>query len=125
MILVEKHITVTFVLGSLIHLVITNWDNITFTNKEKTSKFRICRDPKLASFFSAVQPNSPKIVKCEEVGQNLKVTIEPPSNWSTPHSFFSLEHQIQYRLIDNNQVDAFLHQNIILRISFLKLGFLL
>eukprot|EP00066_Takifugu_rubripes_P008765 XP_003975202.1 PREDICTED: interleukin-12 subunit beta-like [Takifugu rubripes] len=62
-------------------------------------------DRKTKKFFlrEIIQPNSPKIAKCEDVGENLMVTIEPPSNWSTPHSFFTLEHQIHYRLLDNNQ----------------------
>ncbi|CAJ1069259.1 interleukin-12 subunit beta [Xyrichtys novacula] len=50
-----------------------------------------------------VKPDSPQIVKCQEVGQNLNVTIDPPSTWSTPHSFFSLEHEIEYELQDNGQ----------------------
>ncbi|XP_074525791.1 interleukin-12 subunit beta [Halichoeres trimaculatus] len=50
-----------------------------------------------------IVPESPQIVKCQEVNQNLMVTIEPPPSWSAPHSFFSLEHEIQYVLQDNGQ----------------------
>lgn len=58
----------------------------------------------MAFFFCAVQPDSPRIVKCQVVEQDLNVTIEPPSSWSTPHSFFILEHEIEYVLKDNGQV---------------------
>ncbi|XP_034396434.1 interleukin-12 subunit beta [Cyclopterus lumpus] len=50
-----------------------------------------------------VQPDSPQIVRCQEGKENLSVTIEPPSSWSTPHSFFSLEHEIEYVLKDNGE----------------------
>nr|XP_043882783.1 interleukin-12 subunit beta [Solea senegalensis] len=43
-----------------------------------------------------IRPDSPKIVTWQDVGQELKVTIEPPSTWSTPLSFFRLEHEIEY-----------------------------
>ncbi|GLD54243.1 interleukin-12 subunit beta-like protein [Lates japonicus] len=52
-----------------------------------------------------VQPDSPQIVKCQEVGEEMNVTINPPSSWSTPHSFFRLEHQIQYKLKDDGKVE--------------------
>ncbi|XP_008334439.1 interleukin-12 subunit beta [Cynoglossus semilaevis] len=48
-----------------------------------------------------VQPGIPTIVSCNKVKQNLSVTIAPPANWSTPHSFFCLEHQIEYILQDD------------------------
>uniref|UniRef100_A0A4W6BT09 Interleukin-12 subunit beta n=1 Tax=Lates calcarifer TaxID=8187 RepID=A0A4W6BT09_LATCA len=48
---------------------------------------------------------NPQIVKCQEVGEELNVTINPPSSWSTPHSFFRLEHQIQYKLKDDGKVE--------------------
>ncbi|XP_068559825.1 interleukin-12 subunit beta [Cebidichthys violaceus] len=50
-----------------------------------------------------VQPDSPLIVTCQEGEEDLKVTIEPPSSWSTPHSFFSLEHEIEYVLKDDGK----------------------
>ncbi|XP_054466310.1 interleukin-12 subunit beta [Anoplopoma fimbria] len=50
-----------------------------------------------------VQPDSPQIVKCQEGEEDLNVTIDPPSSWSTPHSFFSLEHEIEYLLKDNGK----------------------
>lgn len=62
-------------------------------------------------FFCPVQPDSPQIVKCEEVEQGLNVTIDPPSSWSTPHSFFKLEHEIEYVLKDNGEVHTNLHWN--------------
>ncbi|XP_034547212.1 interleukin-12 subunit beta [Notolabrus celidotus] len=53
-----------------------------------------------------VEPDSPQIGRCREVEQNLMVTIEPPSSWSAPHSYFSLEHEIQYELQDNGQNES-------------------
>nr|XP_057927030.1 interleukin-12 subunit beta isoform X2 [Doryrhamphus excisus] len=50
-----------------------------------------------------IQPDSPTIVSCQNVGPNITVTIHPPSSWSTPHSFFSLEHQIQYERKDDGK----------------------
>ncbi|XP_029294739.1 interleukin-12 subunit beta [Cottoperca gobio] len=50
-----------------------------------------------------VQPDYPKIVKCQEGNENLNVTIDAPSSWSTPHSFFSLEHEIEYVLKDDGK----------------------
>ncbi|XP_071337797.1 interleukin-12 subunit beta [Trachinotus anak] len=52
-----------------------------------------------------IQPDSPQIVKCQEVGQKLNVTVEPPSSWSSPHSFFSLQHEVEYELKDNGKVE--------------------
>ncbi|XP_035496321.1 interleukin-12 subunit beta isoform X1 [Scophthalmus maximus] len=51
-----------------------------------------------------VQPDSPQIVMCQEMDQNLNVTIKPPSSWSSPHSFFSLEHEIEYVFKDDGKV---------------------
>ncbi|KAM3610231.1 uncharacterized protein V6R79_001042 [Siganus canaliculatus] len=51
-----------------------------------------------------VQPDSPQIVRCQEVDQDLNVTIDPPSSWSTPHSFFGLEHEIEYVMKDDGEV---------------------
>nr|XP_046243963.1 interleukin-12 subunit beta [Scatophagus argus] len=51
-----------------------------------------------------VQPDRPQIARCQEVEQDLNVTIDPPSTWSTPHSFFSLEHEIEYVLKDNGKL---------------------
>ncbi|XP_026198919.1 interleukin-12 subunit beta isoform X2 [Anabas testudineus] len=50
-----------------------------------------------------VQPDSPKIVRYQETDHHLHVTIDPPSSWSTPHSFFRLEHEIEYILRDNSE----------------------
>lgn len=51
-----------------------------------------------------VVPDSPHVVRCQEVDQELNVTIHPPSSWSTPHSFFSLEHEIEYVVRDDGSV---------------------
>ncbi|XP_017162003.1 interleukin-12 subunit beta isoform X2 [Poecilia reticulata] len=69
-----------------------NNDNFRFL--KKTKKFYL-RD--------IVVPDSPEIVSLEVVQSQLNVTIEPPSSWSTPHSFFTLEHEIEYILRDNGQ----------------------
>ncbi|KAL6113741.1 uncharacterized protein ACO6RY_04656 [Pungitius sinensis] len=50
-----------------------------------------------------VKPDSPQIVTCQEGEDNLNVTVAPPPSWSTPHSFFSLEHQIEYILKDDGR----------------------
>ena len=46
--------------------------------------------------LSTVKPESPRVVQCQEVGHQLNVSIEPAFSWSTPHSYFKLEHEIQY-----------------------------
>ncbi|CAL8328131.1 unnamed protein product [Arctogadus glacialis] len=43
-----------------------------------------------------IRPESPKIVQCQEVGHQLNVSIEPAASWSKPHSYFKLEHEIEY-----------------------------
>uniref|UniRef100_A0A672GEI2 Interleukin-12 subunit beta n=1 Tax=Salarias fasciatus TaxID=181472 RepID=A0A672GEI2_SALFA len=53
-----------------------------------------------------VQPDSSHIVRCKEVGENLNVTVAPPPSWSIPHSFFSLEHEIQYVLRDDGRTEC-------------------
>ncbi|XP_073323053.1 interleukin-12 subunit beta [Pagrus major] len=70
---------------------------------EAISHLSILRKTKRFYLRDIVQPDSPQIVKCQEVEQDLKVTITPPSSWSTPHSFFSLEHEIEYVLKDNGE----------------------
>lgn len=58
------------------------------------------------SFFlrDIIQPDSPKIVKCHGNSEGLKVTTEPPTSWATPHSFFPLEHEIEYLKKDDGEV---------------------
>lgn len=60
-------------------------------------------------FFFLVQPDSPQIVKCQLVNEDVNVTIDPPSTWSEPYSFFGLEHEIEYVLRDDGQVCTILH----------------
>ncbi|XP_054628591.1 interleukin-12 subunit beta [Dunckerocampus dactyliophorus] len=62
----------------------------------------ILRRTKRFYLRNIIQPDSP-IVSWQEVGRNINVTIHPPSSWSTPHSFFSLEHQIQYEHKDDGK----------------------
>ncbi|XP_034025476.1 interleukin-12 subunit beta [Thalassophryne amazonica] len=67
-----------------------------------------------------IQPDSPLIVGCQEEGQDLKVTIDPPSTWSSPHSFFTLEHQIEYVYKDNGKSEYSTSDLIPKRISKLR-----
>ncbi|XP_041643419.1 interleukin-12 subunit beta [Cheilinus undulatus] len=67
-----------------------------------------------------VKPDSPQIVRCQEMEQDLNVTIDPPSSWSTPHSFFSLEHEIEYVLKDNGKTGRSLSTLIPKTISKLR-----
>ncbi|KAI3372005.1 hypothetical protein L3Q82_006875 [Scortum barcoo] len=73
---------------------------------EAISDLSILRTTKRFYLRDIVQPDSPQIIKCQEVEQELNVTIDPPSSWSTPHSFFSLEHQIEYVFKDNGKVHS-------------------
>lgn len=50
-----------------------------------------------------IKPESPHVVKYQEVGHQLNVSIEPASSWSTPHSYFKLEHEIEYVYRDNGE----------------------
>ncbi|KAM4576183.1 interleukin-12 subunit beta [Odontesthes bonariensis] len=70
---------------------------------EAIKDLSILRKSKAFYLRDIIQPDSPTIVRCEEVEQDLNVTIEPPSSWSTPHSFFSLEHQIEYKYRDDGK----------------------
>uniref|UniRef100_A0A8C4F4V3 Interleukin-12 subunit beta n=1 Tax=Dicentrarchus labrax TaxID=13489 RepID=A0A8C4F4V3_DICLA len=70
---------------------------------EAINDLSILRRTKRFYLRDIVQPDSPQIVKCQEVDQELNVTIDPPSTWSTPYSFFSLEHEIEYELKDDGQ----------------------
>ncbi|XP_061673865.1 interleukin-12 subunit beta [Syngnathoides biaculeatus] len=47
-----------------------------------------------------IEPDSPQKVKCQKLAQHLKVTVHPPSSWSTPDSFFPLEHEVEYEYPD-------------------------
>ncbi|XP_071380005.1 interleukin-12 subunit beta isoform X2 [Centroberyx affinis] len=67
-----------------------------------------------------IQPDSPEIVRCQEDGEELNVTIDPPSSWSTPHSFFSLEHEIEYVNKDDGKTGHSLAPVIPKRISKLR-----
>uniref|UniRef100_UPI0037E851D8 interleukin-12 subunit beta n=1 Tax=Semicossyphus pulcher TaxID=241346 RepID=UPI0037E851D8 len=77
---------------------------------------------KTKSFFlrDIVQPDSPQIVRCQAVEQNLNVTIDPPSSWSIPHSFFSLQHEIEYVLKDDGKTERSLSSLIPKGISKLR-----
>ncbi|KAM9391971.1 interleukin-12 subunit beta [Pholidichthys leucotaenia] len=68
---------------------------------EATKDLEILRRTKSFYLRDIVKPDSPQIVKCQVEKHQLNVTIDPPSSWSTPHSFFSLHHQIEYELKDD------------------------
>ncbi|XP_028434765.1 interleukin-12 subunit beta [Perca flavescens] len=63
----------------------------------------ILRRTKRFYLRNIVQPDSPQIVKCQEGKENLNVIIDAPSSWSTPHSFFNLEHEIEYVFKDDGK----------------------
>uniref|UniRef100_A0A3Q1H468 Interleukin-12 subunit beta n=1 Tax=Acanthochromis polyacanthus TaxID=80966 RepID=A0A3Q1H468_9TELE len=87
---------------------------------EAINNHAILRRTKSFYLRDIIQPDSPQIVKCQEVGQNLNVTIDPPANWSTPHSFFTLEHQIEYVLKDDGNTGRSSSQLIPKSISKLR-----
>ncbi|XP_072243663.1 interleukin-12 subunit beta [Leuresthes tenuis] len=70
---------------------------------EAISNHFILRKSKAFYLRDIIQPDSPTIVRCREVEQDLNVTIEPPSSWSIPHSFFRLEHEIEYESKDDGK----------------------
>nr|XP_019954606.1 PREDICTED: interleukin-12 subunit beta-like [Paralichthys olivaceus] len=70
---------------------------------EAIINFSIFRMTKTFYLRDIVQPDSPQISTCQEMEQNLKVTIDPPSSWSTPESFFCLEHEIEYVFKDDGK----------------------
>ncbi|KAM7019126.1 interleukin-12 subunit beta, partial [Tautogolabrus adspersus] len=72
---------------------------------EAIADFSILRRTTQFYLRDIIEPDSPQIVRCQEMGQDLNVTIDPPSSWSTPLSFFSLEHQIEYVLKDNGKTE--------------------
>ncbi|XP_061775485.1 interleukin-12 subunit beta [Nerophis ophidion] len=55
-----------------------------------------------------IQPDSPQIVRCQKGSSGINVTIQPPSSWPKPHSFFRLEHQIEYERKDDGELHSLL-----------------
>nr|XP_061804525.1 interleukin-12 subunit beta-like [Nerophis lumbriciformis] len=51
-----------------------------------------------------IQPDSPQIIQWQELAHNLNVIVNPPRSWSKPHSFFTLEHEVQYQSIHDGKV---------------------
>ncbi|XP_043967169.1 interleukin-12 subunit beta isoform X2 [Gambusia affinis] len=82
--------------------------------------FFLLRRTKLFYLRDIVVPDSPRIVSFKVVQSKLKVSIEPPSSWSTPHSFFSLEHEIEYVLRDNGKTMSSLSSLIPKKISMFR-----
>ncbi|KAM4615782.1 interleukin-12 subunit beta [Polymixia lowei] len=70
---------------------------------EAINDYSFLRTTKRFYLRDIVKPERPKKVTCLEDGQDLNVTIEPASSWSTPHSYFSLEHEIEYVYKDNGK----------------------
>ncbi|XP_076587497.1 interleukin-12 subunit beta [Chaetodon auriga] len=87
---------------------------------EAVNSLSILRTTKRFYLRDIVQPDSPQIVRCQKVQQALNVSIDPPSSWSTPHSFFSLEHEIEYMLKDNGKTERSSSALITKRISMLR-----
>uniref|UniRef100_A0A3B4AHB9 Interleukin-12 subunit beta n=1 Tax=Periophthalmus magnuspinnatus TaxID=409849 RepID=A0A3B4AHB9_9GOBI len=73
---------------------------------EALHNFSILKRTKRFYLRDIIKPDSPRIAGYLPVQQELNVTIEPPSTWSSPHSFFSLENEIEYVLKDNGEVKS-------------------
>uniref|UniRef100_A0A665WN73 Fibronectin type-III domain-containing protein n=1 Tax=Echeneis naucrates TaxID=173247 RepID=A0A665WN73_ECHNA len=68
-----------------------------------------------------IKPDTPQIVRCQKVGEHqLNVSIDPPSSWSSPHSFFTLEHEIEYEMKNNGQLERSVSALIPKKISKLR-----
>ncbi|XP_067084568.1 interleukin-12 subunit beta [Osmerus mordax] len=63
------------------------------------------RETKQFYLRDIVQPDSPQDVKFRVEKQMLKVTVEPAPTWTTPRSFYPLEHEIEYRKKDDGKVE--------------------
>ncbi|XP_027888626.1 interleukin-12 subunit beta [Xiphophorus couchianus] len=87
---------------------------------EAINDFVLLRRTKLFYLRDIVVPDSPRIVSFEVLQSKLNVSIEPPSSWSTPHSFFSLEHEIEYVLRDNGKTISSLSSLIPKKISMFR-----
>ncbi|XP_030594151.1 interleukin-12 subunit beta [Archocentrus centrarchus] len=87
---------------------------------EAISDRSIFRTTKRFYLRDIVEPDSPHIVRCQLVEQDLTVTIDPPSSWSVPHSFFSLEHEIEYVLRNDGKTRRSLSTLIPKEISKLR-----
>ncbi|KAK7934416.1 hypothetical protein WMY93_005312 [Mugilogobius chulae] len=79
--------------SSMLELTVEALDSFSYPKRRKRFYLR-----------DIVKPDSPRVVSCQVVGQELNVTIEPPSSWSSPYSFFSLENEIEYILKDNGEI---------------------
>uniref|UniRef100_A0A3Q2ZR21 Interleukin-12 subunit beta n=1 Tax=Kryptolebias marmoratus TaxID=37003 RepID=A0A3Q2ZR21_KRYMA len=87
---------------------------------EATDNLHFFRRTKSFYLRDIIVPDSPHIVRCQKVDQKLNVTVGPPSSWSTPHSFFSLEHEIQYVFRDDGMIQSSLSTLIPREISKLR-----
>ncbi|XP_056152888.1 interleukin-12 subunit beta [Lampris incognitus] len=67
-----------------------------------------------------ILPDSPQKVTCQELGENLNVSVQPASSWSTPHSYFSLDHEIEYVYKDDGKSERSASPLIPKRISRLR-----
>uniref|UniRef100_A0A3B4WHJ6 Interleukin-12 subunit beta n=1 Tax=Seriola lalandi dorsalis TaxID=1841481 RepID=A0A3B4WHJ6_SERLL len=86
--------------------------NMLVLTAEAIINHNILRRTKRFYLRDIIQPESPQIVNCQEMEQELNVTIDPPSTWSSPHSFFSLEHEIQYKLKDDGSPSVLIPKKI-------------
>ncbi|XP_036069319.1 interleukin-12 subunit beta isoform X2 [Oryzias melastigma] len=87
---------------------------------EAINTFYILRRTKTFYLRDIIQPDSPQIVRCQEVGHELNVTLDPPPSWSTPHSFFSLEYEIEYEMKDDGKIESSFSTLIPKKISKLR-----
>ncbi|XP_062237956.1 interleukin-12 subunit beta [Platichthys flesus] len=82
--------------------------------------FNVHRTTRRFYLRDIVQPDSPQIGTCQELELELNVTIDPPSSWSTPHSFFDLEHEIEYVFKDDGKIGRSLSSLVPKSISKLR-----
>ncbi|XP_077378445.1 interleukin-12 subunit beta isoform X2 [Festucalex cinctus] len=68
-------------------LVLTAQAITNYTFLQKSKRFYL-RD--------IMKPDHPQIGNCQKENGKLNLLIDPPCTWSTPHSFFPLEHEVQY-----------------------------
>nr|UNA06300.1 interleukin [Hippocampus erectus] len=87
---------------------------------EAIENYSFLRRIKKFYLHDIIQPDSPQIVKCQELEHYLSVTVRPPCSWSSPDSFFPLEHQVEYRLKNDGQVKCSKPSQLPKKISSLR-----
>ncbi|XP_058891584.1 interleukin-12 subunit beta-like [Acipenser ruthenus] len=52
-----------------------------------------------------IEPDAPEIKDCVRTGDSLHVSVEPPSSWAKPHSYFPLEPEVEYEYKDDGKIE--------------------